>query len=207
MTRPRGTYICLEGGDGGGKTTLARMICQRFATKGVNALRYCFPSDNAVGSLIRQGLMGNVRLDPKAYLYLFAADGMQANTELKRCLEMGHHVVCDRHPTLSGRVFQVDHHEIAQVERIYDTAGEDGIMMPDALFVIDIPAEVSLQRMQKRDKYKDVVFESDKLEQIEVLRQRYLKLAARYSATILDGTRNLDHLVEDVIATLSLAPL
>ena len=68
MTRLRGTYICLEGGDGGGKTTLARMICQRFAAKGVNALRYYFPSDNAVGSLIRQGLMGNVRLDPKAYL-------------------------------------------------------------------------------------------------------------------------------------------
>jgi len=200
----KGSYICLEGGDGGGKTTLARMICQRLAAKGTNALRYWFPSDNAVGSLIRQGLRGETKISQKAYLYLFAADGLQANAELEACMGMGHHVVCDRHPTLSGRVFQPDHHELKVIENVYGAATVDGVLLPDYLFVIDIPAEVSLARMKSREKYKDVVFESDKIEKVEELRQRYLALAKRFGATILDGTNLPESLADQVLTAVGL---
>jgi len=199
-----GKYICLEGGDGGGKTTLARMICQRLAGKGVNSLRYWFPSENTVGALIRKGLRGEVKIAQEAYLYLFAADGLQANAELGACLRMGHHVVCDRHPTLSGRVFQPDHHEVKQIEQVYDSATADGVLLPDHLFVIDIPAEVSLSRMKSREKYKDVVFESDKIEKVEELRQRYLALAKTYKATLLDGTNTPESLIDQVLTHVGL---
>jgi len=200
----KGKYICLEGPDGGGKTTLARAICQRLASQGVNALRYWFPSDNAVGSLIRQGLRGETKINQKAYLYLFAADGLQANAELEACLAMGHHVVCDRHPTLSGLVFQPDHHTQGQIESVYGSASIDGVIKPDHLFIIDVPADVTLARMRSREKYKDVVFESDRVEKVDELRQRYLKLVQRTDAILLDGTRPTEDLVTNVLHSVGL---
>ena len=37
------------------------------------------------GSLIRSGLKGEVELNQQAYLYLFCADGLQANQEIHEC--------------------------------------------------------------------------------------------------------------------------
>ena len=195
----RGKYVCIEGTDGSGKSTLARSICQYLEDRGRSAVYRWFPSDNPVGALIRSSLRGDVLLDQKAYLYLFCADGLQANGEIEHHLELGRHVICDRHPTLSGRVFQVDHHEVEIVDQIYDFATDDGVLVPDYLFVLDVPADVSLARMEKREKYKDVVFESDDLERIAELRRRYMVLADRYNATILSGELDPEALIERVI--------
>ena len=195
----RGKYICIEGGDGSGKSTLARAIVQYLEGAGHQAVYRWFPSDNPVGGLIRSGLRGDVLLDEKTYLYLFCADGLQANREIAAHLDRGRHVICDRHPTLSGRVFQVDHHEAWVVDKVYDIATMEGVPVPDHLFVLDVPASVSLARMGKREKYKDVVFESEDIARIEELRQRYLRLAERYSALMLPGEMPTSELILEVI--------
>ena len=71
----KGKYICLEGGDGTGKTTLAQAIHYRLGDKKSWLTR--FPSEGIVGKMIRQGLTGEVSLESKPFLYLFAADGLQ----------------------------------------------------------------------------------------------------------------------------------
>lgn len=195
----KGKYICIEGPDGGGKSTLAKNIVQHLEHHGGQAVYRWFPSDNPMGSLIRQGLRGELKLDQRAYLYLFCADGLQANELINDHLNSGRHVICDRHPTLSGRVFQPDHHTHRVIEDVYGAGTEDGIRHPDKIFVLDVPPEVSLQRMQSRSKYKDVVFESDDIAKVADLRDRYLRLAKRYDAIVLDGQTPAYDLVDQVV--------
>jgi len=179
----RGKYICVEGMDGSGKTTLVDELYRRLGA----AYLARFPSSGLIGGLIRSALRGEIELDQKTYLYLFCADGLQENAKIERHLEAGAPVLCDRHPTLSGRVFQVDHHTPEIVDKVYDFATVDGVLMPDHLFVLDVEPEIALTRMQARSKYKDVVFESESLERIATLRDRYQKLATRFNATVLSG--------------------
>lgn len=200
-----GLYVCIEGPDGAGKSTLSKSIVQRFEEMQVPAVYRWFPSENEAGGLIRSGLRGEVKLHNKIFLYLFCADGLQAEDGIRKSLSDGAHVICDRHPTLSGRVFQVDHHPASLVDSVYDGATNDGISQPDLLFMVDVPPEVSLQRMSLRTKYKDVVFESDKLERVTELRDRYIRLARRYKAIVLDGTLSIDQLSDLVIARIGVA--
>jgi dTMP kinase len=197
----RGKYICFEGGDGTGKSTLARALYMR--TDDAATIR--FPSDGDVGQLIRSGLMGETKLDERAYLYLFAADGLNEEKNIDALLDDSRHVICDRHPTLSGRVFQPLHHPDAHIEAVYNSAAEDGISMPDHLFVLDIPVSDALERMASREKYKDVVFEKADPEYIAMLRVRYLQLAKRFGGTVLDGTLPTEELVELVLAQTGLS--
>lgn len=193
----RGKYICLEGNDNSGKSTLADAIQARLGDK--EAVLNRFPSEGYVGSLIREGLMGKKTLREEAYLYLFAADGLNEEYWIQDHLVNDFHVICDRHPTLSGRVFQLEHHPNEHIEAVYNSAAADGISMPDHLFVLDVPAEVALERMKGRDKYEDVVFEKKDPQHIDKMRQRYLGIAERFSGTVLDGTLPTEELVELVL--------
>jgi dTMP kinase len=193
----RGKYICLEGGDGTGKSTLAAALFKRLTDLRSEQKR--FPSDGNIGRLIRDGLMGQLSLSEKSYLYLFAADGLQEEEDIQRIQDEGVHVICDRHPTLSGRVFQPLHHPEEHIETVYNSAAADGISMPDHLFVLDVPVEVAIERMANREKYKDVVFEKADPEYISKIRKRYMGIAVRFGGTLIDATRPTDELVELVI--------
>jgi dTMP kinase len=200
----RGKYICLEGGDGTGKTTLARAIHDRLGDKRAWLTR--FPSDGIIGRMIRQGLTGEVSLESKPFLYLFAADGLQQQLHIQDTLEQqGKHIICDRHPTLSGRVFQPLHHPTEHIESVYNSSTADGISKPDHLFIIDVPVDVALERMANRDKYEDVVFEKHNSEYVGLIRDRYLLIAERFNGTILDGTLTTAELVEQVLEHSGLA--
>ena len=194
----RGRYICLEGGDGTGKSTLAGKLVE--ALPGASGIR--FPSDGLVGSFIRQGLMGQKAIDEKAYLYLFSADGIQEDAWIEGVLNAGHDIVCDRHPTLSGRVYQRNHHEDSEIEAVYDAADRDGLRMPDYLFVLDVNPIVAQERMATRKKYVDVVFEDTELEKLESKRQDYQGIANRFSGHILDASKPTEDLVTEILEAL-----
>jgi dTMP kinase len=198
----RGKYIVFEGGDGSGKTTLACAVFTSLAPDSAQLKR--FPSDGIVGELIRKGLMGTLAIENKPFMYLFAADGMQENLAIEDALWHGRHVICDRHPLVSGEVFQLEHHDRDQIEAVYGSARADGLLAPDLMFVVDVPTEVAQLRMCERDKYKDVVFERDSASYIEKMRQRYLELAGRYGATVLDGTKPIEDLVKEVCGLANL---
>ncbi|MBW1832881.1 MAG: dTMP kinase [Deltaproteobacteria bacterium] len=192
----RGKYIVIEGGDGTGKTTLVKAVSA--STEWPHRVRR-FPSDGVIGHVIREGLMGDRPIENKAFMYLFAADGMQENSAIEGELARGLMVLCDRHPTLSGEVFQLDHHKPSQISQVYGAAVEDGMLKPDVLFVIDIPPEVALERMRAREKYVDAVFEKHTIDRVSDVRRRYLSLADRKNAIVLDGLRSTAELVQDVV--------
>jgi len=169
---PRGKYVVIEGPDGAGKSTLVENICKELArTEGPKGVPVCFPSKGPIGSLIRQVLMGAVEVgDVKALMFMFAADGIERNGYIESLLEDGVNVICDRHPTLSGRVFQLDHHKEADIEAVY---GATELATPDTLFIVDVLPETTVKRCEGRSKYADVIYETENLERLRTLRGRY----------------------------------
>ncbi|MCP4673516.1 MAG: dTMP kinase, partial [Desulfobacula sp.] len=70
----KGKFIVFEGIDGSGKSTQIQNISKRLKTQGLKAYTTFEPTDGPVGSLIRQMLSGEIKIDQRTIASLFAAD-------------------------------------------------------------------------------------------------------------------------------------
>lgn len=118
-TRPRraaprrGRFLVIEGIDGAGTTTQARLLGERLKRAGRRVHVTAEPSGGPVGALIRQVLSGRLRgkgpdgpFDADALALLFAADRLDhSRTEIAPALEAGIDVISDRY-TLSSLAYQ-----------------------------------------------------------------------------------------------------
>ena len=110
--RARGRLLVLEGVDGAGTTTQARILGERLAAEGRSVHVTAEPSRGPVGALVRQVLTRRVvgddgaGFDPAALALLFAADRLDHHAvEVAPKLAQGIDVVSDRY-TLSSLAYQ-----------------------------------------------------------------------------------------------------
>lgn len=109
--RGRGRLIVVEGLDGAGTTTQARLLGERLAAAGRTVHVTAEPSRGPVGALVRQVLTRRVvghdgGFDPAALALLFAADRLDHHAvEIAPKLAAGVDVVSDRY-TLSSLAYQ-----------------------------------------------------------------------------------------------------
>jgi len=178
-----GKLIFVEGIDGSGKSTLAKALHTHFQPDSV-LLR--FPSDWPIGKLIRQSFV-DASLDRSTYLYLMVADAIDAERHIKKFLADGATIIADRHTLLSGYVYQQEDHHL---DAIYDVQQTHEWLKPDSILIVDVPADVALDRLRGREKYVDRVFEHNDHDYYERLRQRYLQFArdSTWPVHIIDGT-------------------
>lgn len=108
----RGRFVVIEGLDGAGTTTQARLLGERLRAAGRIAHVTAEPSGGPVGALIRQVLSARVTgregraFDQKALALLFAADRLDHHAdEIAPKLARGVDVVSDRF-TLSSLAYQ-----------------------------------------------------------------------------------------------------
>lgn len=100
---PGGLFITLEGGDGTGKSTQARLLADRLRNVGHAVCLTEEPGGAALGRHVRtffeqQTLTGGRSIAPEAELFLFEAARSQHVTELIRpALTKGEVVLCDRY--------------------------------------------------------------------------------------------------------------
>jgi dTMP kinase len=104
--------VALEGLDGAGTTTQARLLAAGLAAAGRRVHLTAEPSGGPVGALIRQILTGRLTggagggVDPAALALLFAADRLDhVASEIEPMLARGVDVVTDRY-TLSSLAYQ-----------------------------------------------------------------------------------------------------
>jgi dTMP kinase len=143
-----GRYIALEGAEGCGKSTHAIRLAEH-----LGAVLTRETGGTRIGVKIRDILhdSDHVELSDKAEVLLIAADRAQHVQQLVRpVLASGRNVVSDR-SAYSSLAYQgygrgVD---LETVRRINDWA-LDG-RWPDLVLLIDVPAEVLVERMQERD--------------------------------------------------------
>lgn len=90
-------YIAIEGPDGVGKTTQARMLANLIEKSGRKAVLVREPGGTPLGDAIRSIIMSDLKIDPKAELMLFSAARRALINEVVRpALIDGAVVISDR---------------------------------------------------------------------------------------------------------------
>lgn len=151
----RGTFITIDGPDGGGKTTQARQLAAHLTDRGVPVRVTREPGGTWLGERIRATLLertgSTAPTDPLADALLFNAARRQLVGEVIRpALEAGTTVICARFAdsTLAyqGYGAGVDRDLLQELAE----AATDGLE-PDLTVILDLPVEVGLARKAPGD--------------------------------------------------------
>ncbi|TCT02622.1 dTMP kinase [Aquabacter spiritensis] len=152
MTPPRGRFITLEGGEGSGKSTQARLLAEALSRRGLDVVRTREPGGSEGAELVRQILLSGAAepfgTDVEALLFA-AARGDHVDQLILPALATGHWVICDRFVdstrVYQGAVGKVDIRLLRALERVVASAA-----VPDLTLILDLPPEVGLARAAVR---------------------------------------------------------
>lgn len=149
----RGRFIALEGGEGAGKSTQAKLLADALRARGIDVLLTREPGGTPGAEAIRRLL-----LDPpgegwgmRAEALLFAAARADhVERAIVPALEAGTWVVCDRFVD-SSRAYQggaggLSDEDILALHRV----GSGGLV-PDLTLLIAAPSEAIAERLRRRD--------------------------------------------------------
>lgn len=199
---PRGRFITLEGGEGAGKSTQARLLAEHFRARGFECITTREPGGSPQAEHLRELLLSGAvaPLGTRAEALLFAAARIDhLDVTVRPALARGAYVVCDRFAdstrAYQGALGKVDPGFIRALER---TAV--GTTRPDLTFILDIPSETGIQRAHARRSAGMVPdrFEREDAAFHEALRNAFLEIAAQEPdrCVIIDATRPVSEMAE-----------
>lgn len=141
----RGTFIVFEGVDRCGKTTQCGLLMKHLVKLGMAAAAMRFPDRTTlVGTLIDQYLQSQSELDDRAIHLLFSSNRWEVAPTLKKHLEEGTTVVCDRY-AYSGVAFSSAKPSLSD-ELDWCQACDVGLPAPDAVIFLDLSQDQAEQR-------------------------------------------------------------
>lgn len=170
-----GVFVCLEGGEGSGKSTQSRLLADRLRGEGFDTLLTFEPGDTVVGRELRRIVLSPATgaLSDRTEALLYAADKSEhVDTVVGPALAEGRVVITDRYvdSTLAyqgaGRALPV-----AEVERVARWATRD--LRPHLTVVLDLAPAQGLGRFQGRDR-----IEGESVEFHERVRAAFTRMAA-----------------------------
>jgi len=190
--KERGAFICIEGLDGCGKTTQAKLLVSRLRNS-YNAVYTAEPSRGRIGAFIRKScLYREKRLSIAVEALLFAADRVEhVENEVIPALGQGHLVVSDRYVYSSLAYQGAAGLSLEWIERINVHA-----LRSDFAIFIDVDPRTAMQRLKPN---KSVM---ENLETQKKVREIYLKFAAKDELTRIDGNKPKKEVAEAVSATV-----
>lgn len=159
------SFITLEGGEGAGKSTQARLLADALVQLGLPVLRTREPGGAPGAEVLRNLLLGgSVEWSaPAETLLHFAARAEHVETTIRPALANGMWVVCDRFydstMAYQGYGQNADRATIATLTRLM-------AIVPDVTLVLDVSEEVAVARQMQRgadaDRYErlDALFHS-----------------------------------------------
>jgi dTMP kinase len=193
--KPTGKLISFEGPEGSGKSTQIALLAKHLGLLGREVLTTREPGGTEIGEQVRSIIVHNSKGDemcPETELFLFAAARAQLVRQvIAPALIAGRIVLSDRFLD-SSTVYQGIARNLASdpVQQINHFAV--GNVMPDLTIILDVPTEVSLERMRLRASDLPDRMERENAEFFSKVREGYLFLAKSIPRrfVVIDGTQS-----------------
>ena len=148
----RGRFLSLEGGEGAGKSTQARLLAEALEARGIHVVLTREPGGTegaeAIRGLLMQGAVNRWSAHTEALLFA-AARADHVEKLIRPAVESGSWVICDRYID-STRAYQgaqdIDDAAILALHGF----GSKGLL-PDRTFFLDLPEGAGAERAHARD--------------------------------------------------------
>ncbi len=200
-----GKFIVLDGGDGAGKGTQLARLAAWIESAGGSCVCTRDPGGTVIAERIRHVLLGHdlSDMDPTCEALLFMAARAQLVAEVVRpALAAGRTVLCDRFISATCAYQVAAGYPRARVLELGRYAV--GETWPDLTLVLDVPAEVGLERsgqraLQAAGAALDAM-ERRPLDFHRRVRELFRELPAVYPAPVvlIDGARDVDAVFGDL---------
>ena len=188
-----GSFVCVEGLDGCGKTTQTKLLVKRLIGKGYDALYTAEPSRGEIGKFVkRYCLHGATRVSSVVEALLFAADRFEhVEDVIAPFTRKGKIVVSDRY-VYSSLAYQgaagLDLKWIAKVN--------EHAVRPDLAIFVDVKPEIVVKRLKHR---KSVM---ENLQTQRKVREVYMRFVEKGELVKIDGNRSVEEVADDILRTV-----
>jgi len=192
-----GKFIAFEGGEGSGKSTQARRLCERLNRQGIRTVLTREPGGTPNAEAIRTMLVEGEpnRWTPRAELLLFfAARAEHVETFIKPHLKEGVWVISDRFIG-SSIAYQGYGRELG-IDVVTQIAAYTIELIPDIEFILDLPVEEGLKRAQARGTAS--TFERLPVEFHERLRKGYQESSVAVEPHLIDALCLIEEIEQSV---------
>jgi dTMP kinase len=184
-----GLLIAFEGLDQSGKQTQAELLRDRLKQDGRKARLVSFPDyGTSIGEEIARALQGERDYGADVMQLLYVANRYERKPDLRRWLDGGLILVCDRYLASSvayGEAFGLDPAWLAEMQKF--------LPPPSLTILLDIAPDTAARRKSAdRDRY-----ERD-LALLGRVRDSYARQAASPGWVVLDGERSKDTIADEV---------
>ncbi len=184
----KGAFICIEGLDGCGKTTQAKLLAKKLR-KSNNAVYTAEPSRGKIGTYIRKSyLYGGKRLSSVLEALLFAADRIEhVENEVIPALNEGRLVISDRYVYSSLAYQGAAGLSLEWIEKVNEHA-----LQPDLAVFIDVNPETVMNRLKPKKSVMETLDTQKKVREI------YLKFVEDGRLTRINGDKSENEVAKEV---------
>jgi dTMP kinase len=187
----RGFFICVEGLDGCGKTTQAKILVRKLRKTGYNVVYTAEPSRGKIGRFTkRYCLHGGKRVSSIVEALLFAADRYEhVESEIIPALKDGKIVVSDRYMYSSLAYQGAAGLSLDWIRKVNEHA-----VTPNLAIFIDVEPSTVIQRLKPK---KSVM---ENLETQCKVREVYMKFVENGELVKVDGNRSKEEVAEEILS-------
>jgi len=186
----KGVFICIEGLDGSGKSTQAKLLTKKLCKEGYDAVFTAEPSQGKIGKFLRKRLFDQERMSTTVEALLFAADRIDhVQSTVDSALKEGKIVISDRYVYSSLAYQGSEGLNLDWIESINVNARK-----PDLSLFIDVPPEVVLERLKRK---KSVM---ENLQTQQCVRKIYQKYVAQGELKCVDGAKRKNEVLDALYA-------
>jgi dTMP kinase len=205
-----GKFVVLEGIEACGKGSVVPYIRNWFAGRGLATLHTREPGGTAYGEALRELLISKDHNAPPISdaLGFYGARCDHTQNMIIPALQQGWNVICERYAD-SSLAYQAS--SFPEVKAVHELC-KPNLREPDLVFFLDISADTSLVRMEKRRIEKKIPldkFESKGYDYLNQVRNNYTQLALDDSGHIkqnwrvVDAEQSLEEVVADIESYLA----
>jgi dTMP kinase len=188
----KGVFICIEGLDGCGKTTQAKLLARKLR-QSHSAVYTAEPSRGKIGTYIRNSyLYGEKRLSIVLEALLFAADRIEhVENEVLPALNEGRLVISDRYVYSSLAYQGAAGLSVEWIEKVNEHA-----LKPDLAVFIDVDPKIVMTRLKPN---RSVM---ENLETQQKVRKIYLRFVEKGGLTRINGNKSKDEVAKELYAVV-----